>query len=67
MAGDPSLYRQRALICANRAAECGAPAANQKFADLAIVWLMLAAELEDQVCRRPAKALGFGSKREPDA
>ena len=67
MAGDPSLYRQRALICANRSAECGAPSANQKFADLAIVWLMLAAELEHQVCRRPAKASGFGSKREPDA
>ncbi len=67
MAGEPSLYRQRALVCASRAAECGAPAANRKFADLAIVWLMLAAELEGQVCRRPAKASDFGSKREPDA
>jgi hypothetical protein len=67
MVGDPSLYRQRALVCANRAAGCGAPAAHQKFADLAILWLMLATELEDEVRRRPAKASGFGAKREPDA
>lgn len=62
MASDPNVYRRRALTYVNRAAECGLPAVNQKFADLAIVWLMLAAELEERVCRRPAKASGFDSK-----
>jgi len=35
-------------MCATRATICDSPAASQKFADLAIVWLMLAALLEEQ-------------------
>jgi len=41
-------YRQRAQLCATRAAICNSPAASQKFADLAIVWLMLAVQLEEE-------------------
>ena len=66
MPGDPSLYRQRALSCANSAAACPSPAASQKFADLALVWLMLAVELEERGCQRPAEASGLDSKRETD-
>jgi hypothetical protein len=61
MAGDPSIYRQRALTFANRAAESGSPAAIQKFADLAIVWLMLAVELESR-----SRFVGVPPKRERD-
>ena len=53
MAHDFRQYRQRALLCANHAADCTAPAAKQKFADLAIVWMMLAAQFEDRDCRIP--------------
>ena len=50
--------------CANRAAGCGAPAAaNRKFSDLAIGWLMLTAELEDQVFWHP----GVGPRFEKGA
>jgi len=48
MPSDPQECRQRALICANRAAACPSPAAGQKFADLAIIWLMLAVQFEEQ-------------------
>ena len=48
MPGDPDRYRQRALSCANSAAACTSPADSRKFADLALVWLMLAIQLEEQ-------------------
>jgi hypothetical protein len=44
----PDQYRYRAVKCANRAAMSSSHAGKQKFADLAIVWLMLATELENQ-------------------
>ena len=64
MAHDFRQYRQRALRCANRAADCTAPAAKQKFADLAIVWMMLAAQSEDLDCRIPRRS---EREKEPDA
>ena len=50
--GDPDQYRQRAISCANSAIACTSPAASQKFADLALVWLMLAVQLEEQKALR---------------
>lgn len=50
MPGDPDRYRQRAISCANSAIACTSPAASQKFADLALVWLMIAVQLEEQGC-----------------
>ena len=47
MPGDPHQYRRRALSCA--AAASTSLAASQKFADLALVWLMLAIKLEEQL------------------
>ena len=44
MPGDPQECRQRAIKCVNRAATYTSPAASQKFADLAIMWLMLAVQ-----------------------
>ena len=55
MAGDPQECRQRALMCANRAAKRTSPAARQRSADLALVWLMLAVQLEGQRRSRPAE------------
>jgi hypothetical protein len=52
---DPQECRQRALICASRAANRTSPAARQRSADLAVVWLMLAVQLEGQRCPRPAE------------
>ena len=63
MAHDFRQYRQRALLCANRAADYTAPAAKQKFADLAIVWMMLAAQFEDLDCRIPRRS----GEKEPGA
>jgi hypothetical protein len=54
MADDPQECRQRALMCASRAANRTSSAARQRSADLAIVWLMLAAQLEGQGGPRPA-------------
>jgi hypothetical protein len=51
MAGHPRECRQRALMCANRAANRTSPAARQKSADLAIVWLMLAVQFEGKAVR----------------
>ena len=39
-------YRQNALVCVSRAAAYTSRASGQKFTDLAIVWLMLAIQLE---------------------
>ena len=64
MAHDFRQCRQRALLCANRAADCAAPAAKQKFSDLAIVWIMLAAQFEDLDCRIPQRS---ERDKEPDA
>jgi hypothetical protein len=61
MAHDFRQYRQRALVCASRAADSTTPAPKQKFADLAIVWMMLAAQSEDLDCRIPRE-----SEREKD-
>jgi hypothetical protein len=55
MASDPQECRQRALICANRAATCISPSTSRKFTDLALVWLMLAVEFEEQVPSAQAK------------
>jgi hypothetical protein len=49
MASDPQECRQRAIICADRAATCISPSSSRKFTDLALVWLMLAVEFEEQV------------------
>ena len=61
MPRDPQECRQRALMCANRVTTCTSPAASQKFADLAIVWLMLAVQFEEQdslrIETRRAKAI----------
>jgi hypothetical protein len=59
MADDPRECRQRALMCANRAANRTSPAARQRSADLAVVWLMLAVQLEGQGRPRPTdKGIG---------
>jgi len=42
-------------MCANRAANRASPAARQKSADLAFVWLMLAVEFEAQGGPRSAE------------
>jgi hypothetical protein len=55
MAGNARECRQRALMCANRAANRTSPAARQKSADLAKVWLMLAAQFEAQGGPRSAE------------
>jgi hypothetical protein len=54
MPRNPQECRQRALMCANRATTCTSPAASQKFADQAIVWLMLAVQFEEQASIRIA-------------
>ena len=64
MAHDFRQCRQRALICANRAADGTTPAAKQKFSDLAIVWMMLAAQFEELDCRIPRRS---EREKEPDA
>ena len=64
MAHDFRQYRQRALLCANHAADCTAPAAKQKFAGLAIVWMMLAAQFEEPDGRIPGRP---EREKEPDA
>jgi hypothetical protein len=55
MAGNSRECRQRALMCANRAANRASPAARQKSADLAFVWLTLAVEFEAQGGPRSAE------------
>jgi hypothetical protein len=64
MAHDFRQYRQRAFVCASRAADSTTPAAKQKFADLAIVWMMLAAQFEEPDCRIPRWS---EREKEPDA
>ena len=62
MPGDPQECRQRAIKCVNRAATCTSPAASQKFADLAIMWLMLVVQFEGQGCPHPPEK-GKGNPR----
>ena len=49
---DVTACKRRALLCAQRAAACNSPAGRQKFSDLALTWLMLAAKIEEQWQRR---------------
>ena len=68
MASDPQECRQRALICANRAATCTLASTRRKITDLALVWLMLAVEFEEQVPSaqaRTAAAIGAPSVFDP--
>jgi hypothetical protein len=46
--GDPKACRERAAMCARRAATCNSPEAREKFASLAKTWLHLAIQLEEQ-------------------
>jgi hypothetical protein len=48
MLGDPKEYKQRALLCAERARTSQSPEVRQKFADLAQTWLLFAVQLEEQ-------------------
>lgn len=46
--GDPKECRERAAICANRAATCASPKARERFASLAKTWMALARQIEEQ-------------------
>ena len=48
MAANSEDCRRHALRCVNRRAIGISPAATQKFADFALVWLMLATQLEER-------------------
>ena len=66
MAANPEDFRRYALRCVNQASNCTSPAASQKFADLALAWLMLAAQIEASAAaptRRKAHRHTFGVPR----
>lgn len=55
MAANPEDYRRHALRCVNRASKWTSPTAHQKFADLALAWLMLAVQIEESSARTPRR------------